>query len=86
MIHDSQFLLIGASLPRECGREGGEGSAVQPEVKRVAQAEDDEALVGPVGPLGQLGAQGLLGPNSIEIFWLEKSLEFRLEIPYTEKR
>ena len=28
---------------------------------------------------------GLLGPNSIEKFWLEKPLEFWLEIPYTKK-
>ena len=27
-----------------------------------------------------------LGPNSIEKFWLEKSLEFWLEIPYTKKK
>ena len=37
----------------------------------------------------QLLASLPLGPNSIETFWLEfwleKSLEFWLEIPYTEK-
>ena len=31
------------------------------------------------------GGSGLQGPNSIDKFWLEKSLEFSLEIPYTKK-
>ena len=42
-----------------------------------------------IGGAIRFAAPVLLGPNSIENFWLEfwleKSLEFWLEIPYTKK-
>ena len=53
------------------------------------KAGHDGRLPDPVGRLLQSVVIGLLGPNSIEKcwleFWLEKPLEFWLQIPCTKK-